>query len=40
MIPDPGFQNSMPYFVAADWRKSKTSLLDSMERARSEEAPV
>jgi hypothetical protein len=30
MIPLPGPQNSMPYFFAADSRKSKTSLLLTM----------
>lgn len=38
-MPAPGGQNSMPYFLAADSRKSKTSLLPLMLAMRSASAP-
>lgn len=31
MMPLPGPQNSMPYFFAADSRKSNTSLFDMID---------
>ena len=34
IIPDPGFQNSMPYLRAALSRKSKTSWLEAIERCK------
>jgi len=39
MIPAPGGQNSMPYFFAADSRKSNTSLLPLIEAGRSMSVP-
>ena len=31
MIPEPGLQNSIPYFLAALSKKSKTSWLEAIE---------
>ena len=39
MIPAPGGQNSMPYFFAADSKKSKTSLFPLIDSGRSTSAP-
>jgi hypothetical protein len=36
MIPDPGPQNSIPYFLDALWRKSKTSFSLIIERCKRE----
>ena len=39
MMPEPGFQKSMPYFFAALDRKANTSRFSSMPRDRSSRAP-
>jgi hypothetical protein len=40
MIPEPGLQNSIPYFFAALSKKSKTSWLEAIERYTNNEMMV